>query len=211
MKWIKKYGYELLAGVLGTAFVTMLLYLLIVMPEDLMIRGTVMFGLFFDAIAIYYTLRKLWRTKWRQRIMPSVQKLFEKIAKVLKLFREKLGIPERNHHMVLRGKSKIFFDTKEADTPTKRTKKPSAWKNLQSDRERLGYLYRRMIDTNINQGLPVFSSETPAEIRNKKEYRDHEKQIFDLYVANRYRDDVTLDRTVLDDLKKEIKNTKSSP
>ena len=208
MKWIRKYIYELLTSILGIAFATMLLYLLIVKPEDLMVRGTVMFGLFFDAIAIYYTLRKLWRTKWRQRVMPSVQKFFEKVARVLKLFREKLGIPERNHHMVLRGKSKIFFDTKEADTTTKRTKKPSAWKNLQTDRERLGYLYRRMIDTNINQGLPVFSSETPTEIKGKKEYRDVENQIFDLYVENRYKDDVTLDRIVLDELKKEIKNAK---
>ena len=208
MKWIRKYIYELLASILGIAFATMLLYLLIVKPEDLMVRGTVMFGLFFDAIAIYYTLRKLWRTKWRQRVMPSVQKFLEKVARVLKLFREKLGIPERNHHMVLRGKSKIFFDTKEADTTTKRTKKPSAWKNLQTDRERLGYLYRRMIDTNINQGLPVFSSETPTEIKGKKEYRDVENQIFDLYVENRYKDDVTLDRIVLDELKKEIKNAK---
>ena len=208
MKWIRKYIYELLTSILGIAFATMLLYLLIVKPEDLMVRGTVMFGLFFDAIAIYYTLRKLWRTKWRQRVMPSVQKFFEKVARVLKLFREKLGIPERNHHMVLRGKSKIFFDTKEADTTTKRTKKPSAWKNLQTDRERLGYLYRSMIDTNINQGLPVFSSETPTEIKGKKEYRDVENQIFDLYVENRYKDDVTLDRIVLDELKKEIKNAK---
>lgn len=208
MKWIKKYRYELLASVLGTAFATMLLYLLIVVPEDLMVRGTVMFGLFFDAIAIYYTLRKLWHTKWRRCVMPKVQEFFEKIAKVLKLFRKKLGIPERNHHMVLRGKSKIFFDTKEADTTTKRTKKPSAWKNLQTDRERLGYLYRRMIDTNINQGLPVFSSETPTEIKGKKEYRDVENQIFDLYVENRYKNNVTLDRIVLDELKKEIKNAK---
>ena len=116
---------------------------------------------------------------------------------------------ERNHHTVLKGRSKIFFDTKEKDLPTKRAKKPSAWKNLQTDKERLGYLYRRMIDANINQGLPVFSSETPTEIKNKKEYRDIENQIFDLYVENRYKDDVTLDSTVLDDLKKEMKNAKN--
>ena len=65
-----------------------------------------------------------------------------------------------------------------------------------------------MIDSNISQGLPIFASETPAEIKDKKEYREHENQIFDLYVANRYKDDVTLERDVLDDLKKEIKNTK---
>ncbi len=208
MKWIKKYGYELLASILGAAFVTMLLYILIVMPEDLMVRGTVMFGLFFDAIAIYYTLRKLWRTKWRRRVMPSVQKFFEKIARMLKIFREKLGIPEKNHQTVLKGRAKIFFDTKDEGITTKRAKKPSAWKNLQTDKERLGYLYRRMIDTNINQGLPIFSSETPTEIKGKKEYRDVENQIFDLYVENRYKEDVTLDRIVLDDLKKEIKSKK---
>ncbi|MBQ7392193.1 MAG: hypothetical protein IJV73_05855 [Clostridia bacterium] len=208
MKWIRKYIYELLTSILGIAFATMLLYLLIVKPEDLIVRGTVMFGLFFDAIAIYYTLRKLWRTKWRQRVMPSVQKFLEKVARVLKLFRERLGIPERKHHTVLKGKSKIFFDVKATNVQTKRAKKPSAWKSLQTDRERLGYLYRRMIDTNIHQGLSVFSSETPTEIRNKKEYRDVENQIFDLYVENRYKNNVTLDRIVLDELKKEMKSTK---
>ena len=208
IKWIKKYGYELLASILGTAFATMLLYLLITKPEDLMVRGTIMFGLFFDAIAIYYTLRKLWHTKWRRRVMPSVQKFFEKIARILKIFREKLGIPERTQQTVLRGRSKIFFDTKDEIITTKRAKKPSAWKNLQTDKERLGYLYRRMIDTNINQGLPVFSSETPTEIRGKKDYREVENQIFDLYVKNRYKEDITLDQTVLDDLKKDLKSTK---
>ena len=94
MKWIRKYFFEIILSILGIAFATMLLYLILVMPEDLMVRGTVMFGLFFDAIAIYYTLRQLWRTKWRYRVMPVMQKIFEKIAKVLKLFREKLGIKE---------------------------------------------------------------------------------------------------------------------
>ena len=38
MKLIRKYGYEILASILGIAFVTMLLYLLLVKPEDLMVR-----------------------------------------------------------------------------------------------------------------------------------------------------------------------------
>lgn len=208
MKQIRKYGYEILAGLLGSAFVTMLLYLLIVKPEELMTRGTIMFGIFFDAIAIYYTLRKLWRTKWRYRVMPSVQKIFEKLARVFKIVRQKLGILEKGEHTVLKGKSKIFFDAKPTERQTKRAKKPSAWKSLQTDKERLGYLYRRMIDANISQGLPIYASETPTEIKCKKDYRDAENQIFDLYVSNRYRDDITLDRALLDDLKKEIKNAK---
>ena len=208
MKLIRKYGFEILLGISGIAFGIGVLYIILAMPEDLMVRGTIMFGLFFDGIAIYYILRKLWYTKWKYRVIPAVQTFFEKLAKVLRLVRKKLGIKEREASTVLKGKSIIFFDTKPTQEQVKRKKKPSAWKNLQTDKERLGYLYRKMIDANIHQGLPVFASETPTEIKDKKEYREHENQIFDLYVANRYRDDVDLDADILNDLKQEIKNAK---
>ena len=203
---IRKYFFEALAILLGVAFVTMLLYLYFVNPDELMTRGTVMFGLFFDGIAIYFVLRKLWRTKWRARVMPSLQKAFEKIARIFRIVQTKLGISPKNGTTVLKGKSKIIFDTKTTVAQPKRLKKPAGWKNLQNDKERLGYLYRRMIDTNIHKGLPVFSSETPNEIREKKDFGDCENQIFDLYVANRYKDDISLDIDMLDDLKKEVKN-----
>lgn len=209
MKKLRQYAFEILLSILGVAFGTMLLYLVIVMPEDLIERGTVMFCMFFDGIAIYFVLRKLWRAKWRYRVMPKVHQIFEKLARVLKIIRKKLGIPERREQTVLKGKSKIFFDVKKTDTQKKRAKKLSAWKSLQSDKERLGYLYKRVIDTNISHGTPIYSSETPTEIRGKKEYHDVENQIFDLYVENRYREDVTLDRIKLDDLKKEMKNAKN--
>lgn len=205
MKQIRKYAFEVLASILGIAFVTMLLYLVIVKPEDLMTRGTVMFCMLFDAIAIYYTLRKLWRTKWRYHVVPSMQKVLEKLARVLKIVRQKLGIPERGEQTVLKGRSKIIFDSKATVQLQKRAKKATAWKNMQTDKERLGFLYKRVIDNNIRQGVPIYSSETPTEIRHKKEYDDVENQIFDLYVENRYKDDVTLESEVLDGLKKEIK------
>ena len=208
MKQIRKYFFEILAGILGFAFALGVLYLILVMPEDLMTRGTVMFALFFDGIAIYFVLRRLWRTKWRYRVIPAVQKVFEKLARVFKIVAKKLGIKERSTQTVLGGKSKIFFDLKPINEQTKRAKKAKGWKAMQSDKERLGYLYKRIIDTNISQGLPIFSSETPSEIKEKKTYRDVENRIFDLYVENRYKDEVTLDAEVLDDLKKEIKSTK---
>ena len=65
MKKLRQYAFEILLSILGVAFGTMLLYLVIVMPEDLIERGTVMFCMFFDGIAIYFVLRKLWRAKWR--------------------------------------------------------------------------------------------------------------------------------------------------
>jgi hypothetical protein len=208
MRQIRKYFFEILAGVLGIAFVVMLLYIVIVMPEDLMTRGTVMFALFFDGIALYFVFRKLWRTKWRYRVLPFVQKGFEKLARWLKIVAKKLGIKEKAPQTVLGGKSKIFFDGKLESEQTKRTKKPKGWKAMQSDKERLGYLYKHVVSTNISQGLPVFASETPSEIKEKKVYRDIENQIFDLYVENRYKDDVNLDADALEDLKKDLKNAK---
>ena len=43
---------------------------------------------------------------------------------------------------------------------------------------------------------------------SKKEYQNVENQIFDLYVENRYKKEVTLERSVLDNLKAEMKKTK---
>lgn len=208
MKQIRKYGYEILACLLGVAFVTMLLYLLVVNPENLNVRGTVMFGILFDAIALFFVLRKLWRSKWRHRIAPVAQKILEKLVRVFKIFRAKLGLEGKDARTVLGGKVTISFDAKISSATKKRAKKPQGWGSLQTDRERLGYLYRSMIDQNIHRGLPVFSSETPSEIREKKTYKDCENQIFDLYVENRYREEVSLDREDLNDLKKELKNTK---
>ncbi len=208
MKQIRKYFFEILLGLLGVAFLTGVLYLILVMPEELMTRGTVMFALFFDGIAIYFVLRKLWRTKWRYRVLPAVQVMFEKLARVLKIVARKLGIKERGTQTVLGGKSKIFFDLTPKSEQVKKNKKGKGWKAMQSEKERLGYLYKRVIDTNINQGLPIFASETPSEIKEKKVFRDIENQIFDLYVENRYRDEVELDDDMLENLKKEIKSAK---
>lgn len=208
MKWMRKYGYEFSACLLGVAFVTMLLYLLAVKPESLNVRGTVMFGMLFDAILLYFVLRRLWRRKWRYRVMPAVQKAFSELARMFKIFRAKLGLEEKNTKTVLRGKVTVSFDAKLPSSQAKRAKKAQGWGSLQTDRERLGYLYRRMIDQNINRGLPVFSSETPSEIKEKKDYKDCEYRIFDLYVANRYKGDVALDREDLNDLKKDLKNTR---
>ena len=209
MRWIKKYFFEILAIILGIAFIVMLLYYAIVMPEDVMVRGSVMFAIFFDGIALYFVLRRLWRTKWRYRVIPATQKILEKLARVLKIVAKKLGIKERAPQTVLGGKAKIFFDGKLEGDTAKRAKKKKGWKAMQSDKERLGYLYKQVVSTNISQGLPVFSSETPSEIREKKTYRDVENQIFDLYVENRYRDDVELDTDALEDLKKDLKNAKN--
>ena len=133
MKLIRKYGFEILLGILGVAFFTGTLYIILVMPEDLMVRGTIMFGLFFDGIAMYYVFRQLWRTKWRYRVMPALQKVFEKLAKVFKIIGKKLGIKEREPQTVLKGRSIIFFDTKPINEQTKRKKKPSAWKKWRSN------------------------------------------------------------------------------
>ncbi len=208
MKWIRKCFFEILAGILGVAFAVMLLYYAIATPEDLMTRGTLMFTILFDGIALYFVLRRLWRTKWRYRVLPAVHKALEKLSRVFKIVAKKLGIKERTPQTVLGGKSKIFFDGKREDEKTKHTKKKKSWKAMQNDKERLGYLYKQVINDSISHGSPVFSSETPSEIKKKKTYRDIESQIFDLYIENRYKDDVNLDTDTLDSLKKDLKNAK---
>ena len=68
----------------------------------------------------------------------------------------------------------------------------------------MGYLYKSVIELNINHGLLVFSSDTPIEVKMKKEYETFENQIFDLYITNRYKDTLETDTDTLNELKKFI-------
>ena len=71
--------------------------------------------------------------------------------------------------------------------------------------ERLGYLYKHTVEFNVKHGLLASSSDTPIEIKMKKEYETHENQIFDLYITNRYKDSLEVDGYMIDELKKRLK------
>ena len=200
MKLFKKYRYEFFAVLLTVALLTGAFYFASVDFAGTAARSAWFAFLIADVIALYFTLRKLWRTKWKRLLLQSAQKIVSKIAKVLMSFIEKrLGGKKAT---VLSGKATISFDLPLQNQEKQKAPKVLKWKKLKSDREKLGYLYKHMIEHRIKHGSQIFSSETPTEIMHQGENEVFEEHIFSLYVDNRYQQVVKTDSETLEQLKK---------
>ena len=202
MRTFQKYRYEFLAVVLTAALLVLGFYLVMADFDANSVRSALFAAFVADGVALYFTIRKLWRTKWKKIFLSSVQKIIAKIANRLAAFLEKRIRGKKV--TVLSGKTTVSFDFPLQELSKKKSPKPTKWKHLKNDRERLGYLYKQMIEFNINHGLLVFSSDTPIEVKMKKEYESVENQIFDLYITNRYKDTLETDTDTLNELKKFI-------
>lgn len=202
MRTFQKYRYEFLAVVLTAALLILGFYLVMAVSDANSIRSPLFAAFVADGVALYFTIRKLWRTKWKKAFLSSVQKIIAKIANRLAAFLEKRIRGKKV--TVLSGKTTVSFDFPLQELSKKKSPKPTKWKHLKSDRERLGYLYKHVVEFNINHDLLVFSSDTPIEVKMKKEYETFENQIFDLYIENRYKDTLEIDTLTLNELKKSI-------
>ena len=202
MRTFQKYRYESLAIVLLATLLVLGFYLVMADSDANLARSSLFTAFVADGVALYFIIRKLWRTKWKKVFLSSVQKIIAKIAKRLTAFLEKRIKSKKA--TVLSAKATVSFDFSLQELSKKKSPKPTKWKHLKSDRERLGYLYKHVVEFNINHGLWVFSSDTPIEVKMKKEYETFENQIFDLYIENRYKDTLEIDTLTLNELKKSI-------
>ena len=202
MKTIQKYRYESCAIAMTVTLLILGFYLIMDDSDESSVRSALFAVFVADGVALYFTIRKLWRTKWKKVFLSSVQKIIAKIAKRLTAFLEKKIRSKKT--AVLSAKTTVSFDFPLQELSKKKSPKATKWKYLKSDRERLGYLYKHMVEFNINHGLLVFSSGTPIEVKMKKEYESVENQIFDLYITNRYKDTLETDTDTLNELKKFI-------
>lgn len=149
--------------------------------------GSVLFLLAaIDAFVLVRTFRALWRKKMRKKVVFAFQRMFEKMIGGLTRTFEKWGIGKRKAN-VIGGRASILFDRlsseKEMKQPTLRKTK---WKHLQTARERMGYLYAKMIQRRVAEGLEYHSSDTPLQLQRQKENTPIEDALFDLYVQKRY-------------------------
>lgn len=202
MRLLKKYRYEFLSISLVTALLIFSFYLLFGNYAVKSIRFALFVLVIADAIGLYFTFRKLWRTKWKRLFLASVQKIVAKISKLLTIFIEKHMKKEKV--TILSGKTTVSFDLSLQELKNQKSSKPLKWKKLKNNRERLGYLYRNMIEHKIKHGSLIYSSDTPSEVKDKSENEVVENRIFDLYIDNRYKDTIDVDTERLNDLKSEL-------
>ena len=204
MKAPGKYSCEVYAFLLTVVFFTDALYLVVADSVPMLLSAVLSLLLIADAVALFFTLRKLWRTKWKKALTASVQKLFAKVARRLMRILEKWNIAKGGKSTVITGKTHVSFDFASSVSREQKTKKLPKWKQLESNRERLGFLYRQITEKRIKHGVSVYASDTPSEVKLKSENKDFENEIYDLYIVNRYKETVQIDTKTLNNLKDEL-------
>ena len=202
MKRLYSYRYECLAGLLTVVLFIMGFYLKAFVSAEHFGRSALFAFFVADGAALYFTVRKLWRTKWRALFVAVLQRAVARIAgRLISFFEQRMRGKKAT---VLSGKTTVSFDLPTQDKEKQRSAKALKWKKLKDDRERLGYLYKHMIEKRIKHGSVIRSYNTPCEIREQENNEELEERIFELYIGNRYKETVDTDTQTLDELKNEL-------
>lgn len=154
-------------------------------PSAPFIRFLLSLALLASAAWFVLSFRRLWKTKWKKAFKEGIKKALVGVAKLFVHLLEKWNEKQQGKH-ILGGKTTLSFDFSVLEKEEKQPRKPPKWKQLQTNKERLRFLYRRMINERVEKGLPIYSFETPCEIQQKAEYEAHEEELFALYIDMRY-------------------------
>ena len=165
------------------------------------------FALF--CIADGFVIRRLYKKlkkKWAEAIAQRAKKLFARASMLLMKLLEKFdGVARlfRRNRATMGGTTSYAFDF---STPAKKKKppKPPKWKQMESARKKLGYLYYHLITRRIKEGMPACSADTPLELQRRQENPPTEERLFDLYVETRYDERAELSEEELTQLKETL-------
>ena len=185
MTGIRKYAREFLCLFSLLCILSIGIYWVGNLPTDPWVLFGLNAGLFFFGFLFLFNLIKLWRTKWKEALKEGLRKLLAGLASLFIAIVEKWN-EAQNDQGHLGGKTSVTFDLFRAEKEDKKSSKLPKWKHLQTDRERMRFLYRSMMTERVKKGALVYSSETPSELKQKQENQEHEEALFDLYISHRY-------------------------
>ena len=186
MKKLLRWKWELLLLLLVGIMGGLLSYWLTANPTSSFVRFLLSVGIFADGGFAVLVLRRLWRDKWRQALAKGSRAIASGIAKLfLRLFeRWNLLAPTKRNQ--LGGKTTFSLDLSSFRTEKAIRHKPKKWRQLQSNRERMSFLYRHMMVEKLRHGFLANASDTPSELAQRGEHEAHETALFQLYTDLRY-------------------------
>ncbi len=138
-------------------------------------------------VLIIKTLRDIWRRELKSVIGTVFKKLVTRLAGVFMKYSDKL-ISYFKVKNVATGKTSVKFDYSvfKARKEKQVRFQPPKWKDMKHGREKLGYLYYRIITERIDRGEDVYASDTPSELRATGCCSEQEARVFDIYIKTRY-------------------------
>ena len=142
-----------------------------------------------SGIALVIMIRRLTK-KWRARTAGQVRmlsrrlmrRISERVMSILERWQRKLG---RGAGDLLGGRTRMEFDLYGERVKRGRHRR-AAWRQLESERERIRWLYAGMVETRLKRGALIRPSETPAQIARRQDSTPEQCELIALYEACRY-------------------------
>lgn len=196
MQGFKKYKYEILELI----YIIALLLLITLSSEDPLIDLIFKLALVADVVLIISTLLRLWSTKWKHAVAKVARKVFVKAAEAFMRVLEALNLRSKKKN-ILMGETRVIFNIERTERQKKDPLSKKKWRQLNSPRDRLRYIYKNTVSDQIKHGERIYSHNTPSELREREINGEGERAMFGLYASYRYDDRREPDEKEISELK----------
>ena len=176
-------------------------------PQKPIIQILVLISFITFGLLAYFAWKKIWRENLRTPILGGIKSMFVRVTRFAMRFMgyfERFGIRGN----VINGKTSVSYDLFAMSKSRKGSKEkrvpPPRWKDMNTPREKLGYLYYRTVSSYLKRGEKVSAQETPREIAKRFSEDATEKEMFALYNATRYDERKDIDDKTVIRLKDEL-------
>lgn len=157
-------------------------------------------------VPFYIVLRKSWREKYRAPVIIGLRKAIVGASRLLIKIVGRFGIFHRGN--VISGRTTVHYDLSAFRKDTRRRRKtiekPLRWKDMESPREKLGFLYYKRMTEHIKHGEIITSHETPLELSERFNENEAENELFDMYISVRYDERIEPNESEVNELREKL-------
>lgn len=160
-------------------------------------------------VTLYVLARMIWRNKWLKRVEALAKAIGARASALLVKLLDKWNNSKWNIFARRRGyvggNTTVTFDFFSSEKQKPKRIKPPKWKQMQTEREKLGYLYFHLITSYLKRGFHARHTDTPSELKRRADTATPpETRVFDLYIGARYDERAALQEKELDGLKETL-------
>ena len=133
-------------------------------------------------------MRSNWRQRYRKPFIIGLRKAIVSASRFLIKIVGRFSFFHRGN--VISGRTTVHYDfsafRKDERRRRKTAEKQPRWRDMESPRQKLGFLYYRVISDRIKHGEVITSHETPLEISQRPIESEAQEELFRMYNSVRY-------------------------
>ena len=208
MRFLKRYWQEIVAFLDLELFVWSATRRYWDTPKQDIARYTLDALIAFSGITLgilVWRLTKKWRKTTAHRMRELSRRWLRKVSQRVLAMLERLQQKyRRGAGDLLGGRTRVDFDMP-WETLARRQRR-RAWRQLESEREKLSWLYSDMVETRLKHGEFIRPADTPHMIANRESTTQPQKHMIDVYASYRYDPRRDVPQGVADELRRDLRD-----